>query len=141
MHRVGIFACAVVCGILWNPALSSAATPVVSATSLTILPGDFTLYGPACRQSLVVERRSHNDYVGQIAPDEVTYQSGNEKIVRLENGTAIPVADGTTTITAKHPSGTATVNVKVVDMAKPFTWSFRNHVESVLLKTDRKSVV
>lgn len=135
MHRIGIFACAVVCGILWNPAFSSAAAPVASAASLTILPGDFTLYGPACRQSLVVERRAQDAFVGQIAEEELTFHSGNEKVVRIENGTAIPVADGTTTITAKHASGTASVQVKVVDMAKPFQWSFRNHVESVLLKT------
>lgn len=131
--------------ILWNPlcafAADAKAAPVAAkarampSETLAILPGDFTLFGPACRQSLVLEQRRGAQFVGQVAPSDVQFMSSDDKIVRIEDGTAIPVADGTTTITAKHGDRTAQVAVKVVDMAKPFQWSFRNHVESVLLKS------
>ena len=44
-------------------------------------------------------------------------------------------ANGKATITATAGDRTATAEVAVVDMDKPFEWSFRNHVESVLSKT------
>jgi hypothetical protein len=120
-----------------------AAKPSDSAP-LAILPGDFTLYGPACRQKLVVELQSGNQFIGPPSRPETTeFVSSNEKVVRIEGDTAVPVGDGEATITATIDVSTsshslpllASIKVRVVDTQKPFQWSFRNHVESAMLKT------
>jgi hypothetical protein len=106
--------------------------------SLELVPKQFTLTGPAARQSLIVETFAGTNAVGQIA-EGVTLASSDEKVVKIDDGAAMPVADGKATITATVGAGTAgerkaAAEVTVVDMDKPFTWSFRNHVESVLSK-------
>ena len=102
--------------------------------SLKLLPGDFTLTGSAARQSLLVERYEGSNATGYLS-EGVTFASSDAAIVSIENGVALPVADGQATLTATAGDRTASVQVTVADMAKPFTWSFRNHVESVLSKT------
>src|SRR4029078_6325886 len=47
---------------------------------------------------------------------------------------AIPVANGKTTITASLDGHVATGDATITGMERPFQWSFRNHVESVLSK-------
>jgi len=121
-----------------------AANPAHAAepASLVLLPGDITLAGPAARQRLVVEEKLGSAYAGQVVAG-VTLASSDEKIARIEGDEIIPVADGTTTVTAsvagakgsKQPPRSAKITVRVVDMKKPFQWSFRNHVESAMLKT------
>lgn len=105
-----------------------------SPSSLTILPGDFTLFGPGARQKLIVEETREGRYFGP-ASGEVKLASSDEKIVRIEGGEALPVGDGTATVTATIGNRAAKVTVKVVDMQKPFVWSFRNHVGPVMAKT------
>ncbi len=109
-----------------------AAAPAAE-TKLVILPGDFTLAGPGARQRLVVERMHGERYVGEAA--EARFASSDEKVARLEGAEVVPVADGAAIVTATVGDRRATVNVRVVDMSKPFQWSFRNHVESVMLKS------
>jgi hypothetical protein len=119
-------------------------------TTAVILPGNFTLFGPACRQRLVIEeRRDDGRYIGMTQQDvngvsSITFKSSDEKVVRIEDGVALPVANGTATITGHALLGvvgkmasvtTPPITVKVTDMDKPFQWSFRNHVESVMLKS------
>lgn len=134
-----------------NFASAQAAKPVISAE---ILPGDFTLFGPACRQRLVLESTHDGRYVGEFQPPahgalKPHYVSSDPKIVRIEGDTAIPVANGTATIRAfsevlplgtkevkmADVSGAKPITVKVTGMDQPFQWSFRNHVEAVMLKT------
>ena len=114
--------------------LTCLAHPAGAEEILKLLPGDFTLTGTAARQSLLVERYEGANAKGHQA-DGATFASSNPAIVIIENGVALPVADGQATITATAGDRTAAVQVTVADMAKPFTWSFRNHVESVLSKT------
>lgn len=117
------------------------ATAVTSA-KLVIGPGDFTLHGHAGRQLLAVEYRDGERLLG-MPPGELRFISSDEKVVRIEGSVAVPVGNGTTTIFARivpkdgKPAidQQGVVQVKVVGMEKPFTWSFRNHVESVMLKT------
>ena len=109
-----------------------AAAPAAE-TKLVILPGDITLAGPGARQRLVVERMYGERYVGEAA--EAKFASSDEKIARVEGSEVVPVADGAAIVTATVGDRRATVNVRVVDMTKPFQWSFRNHVESVMLKS------
>lgn len=86
------------------------------------------------RQTLVVQRGAGEQFQEQVPPADVKLQSSDEKIVRIDEGVAIPVANGTTTITATVGEQTATSEVAVTNQDKPFQWSFRNHVESVLSK-------
>ncbi|HWA99360.1 MAG TPA: DUF1549 domain-containing protein [Pirellulales bacterium] len=100
---------------------------------LVLLPGDFTLVGSEARQSLLLEQQRNGQYVGQITAG-VAYASSDPKIVAVEQGVARPVANGTATLTARAGNQQATVTVTVTGLDKPFRWSFRNHVESVLAK-------
>ncbi len=101
--------------------------------SLALLPPGFTLFGPAARQQLVVERVQDGQFVGQCG-EGVTLSSSDEKVVRIEGDVALPVANGTATLTATFDGRTACAQVTVADVDQPFTWSFRNHVQSVLSK-------
>src|SRR5882757_4928937 len=104
-----------------------------AADTRAILPGNFTLSGPAARQTLLLERGDGKHFTGQVT-NEITFSSSDEKIVKLENGAALPVANGVATLTARQGNQTATVEVKVAGLEKSFDWSFRNHVQPVLAK-------
>jgi len=121
--------------VILNAALVAAwpSSAQASEESLRLLPGDFTLTGPKARQSLIAENFRGEQATGQVT-EGVTLESSDPAIVRIENSVAIPAADGTATITAKLGDRKASVNVTVADFAKDFTWSFRNHVESVFSK-------
>ncbi|MGI8966274.1 MAG: S-layer protein, partial [Limisphaerales bacterium] len=103
-----------------------------AAESLVILPEKFTLSGPAAHQSLVVEKSRDNHFVGQIT--NAIFTSSNPKIVKIQNGIAIPLANGIAILTAKAGRKIAQAKVAVEQMEKPFEWSFRNHVQPVLTK-------
>jgi hypothetical protein len=113
--------------------LALAAPLALAQTSVQLIPGEFTLTGPAARQSLVLEAFFGPAAVGQIS-DGVQFASSDPKIVKIEEGAALPVGNGKATIIATAPDARATAEVTVADMDKPFQWSFRNHVESVLSK-------
>lgn len=106
----------------------------VRAESLTLLPGKFTLDGPAAEQRLVLERADGKTLLGQVT-NSVTFTSSNPKVVRIENGLVMPVGNGTATVTGKSGRSSAKAEVRVVNLDKPFEWSFRNHVQPVLAKT------
>jgi hypothetical protein len=111
-------------------ALASEGPP---AGGICVLPETIAISSSESRQTLVVQSRSADGQFGAQVVD-VTFFSSDEKIVRVENGIAVPVANGKATITAKAGERTATAEVTVSGMDKPFIWSFRNHVESVLSK-------
>lgn len=100
--------------------------------ALQILPTDFILTGPAARQTLLVQEVQGGRLFGQAS--EVKFTSSNERVVRIDVGAAVPVSNGTATITAISPEGTVTTKVNVAAMDQPFDWSFRNHVQPVLAK-------
>ena len=68
------------------------------------------------------------------AGDKLKLVSSDERVAKIENGVIAPVANGKATITATVDGRTATAEVTVRGMDRPFQWSFRNHVESVLSK-------
>ncbi|HLY08692.1 MAG TPA: DUF1549 domain-containing protein [Planctomycetota bacterium] len=98
-----------------------------------LLPSEFTLYGSASRQTLLVESRQGGLPSGALR-DGVTFTSSDPAIVRIEGGLAVPVANGSAVISATSPDGTSTAKVVVVDMDKPFDHSFRNHVQPILAR-------
>ncbi len=105
------------------------------AENLTLFPTTFTLSGPESRQSLLVEQQRDNHNVAQIPIDKnTTFSSSDEKIVKIENGLAVPIANGKATITVTSNNQTAKSEVTVTSMDKPFAWSFRNHVQPILMR-------
>ena len=83
----------------WRSALGLllAMGPAVAALageSCELLPHSFTLHGPAARQGLLVERIRDGRYFGQ-AIGSVYYSSSDEQVVRIEDGIAAPVGNGT----------------------------------------------
>lgn len=104
-----------------------------AAEELTLLPAKVSLSTTQARQRLLVQRLEGEQFLGQ-ARDGLSYESSDPKVVRVEDGVAIPVGDGTATITARVGDQTAKAEVVVSGQSEPFQWSFRNHVESVLSK-------
>jgi hypothetical protein len=121
-----------------NPAPAAtpapAANPARVADALELLPVSIVLTGPAASQRLVVEQMLAGRRVGQLT-EGVSLTSSNEQVVRIEGGVAVPVGNGTAEIVATAGNRRASSDVAVVEMERPFVWSFRNHVESVLSKT------
>ena len=101
--------------------------------SLRILPQEITLSNTAARQRLVVERFRDGVAVGAVT-EGMAFESSNPKVVRIEDGVALPVGNGTAMITAKGNGQTAEGKVVVTGQDKPHAWSFRNQVQSVLSK-------
>ncbi|MEX2287841.1 MAG: DUF1549 and DUF1553 domain-containing protein [Planctomycetaceae bacterium] len=101
--------------------------------SLVIFPSSIVLDGPKSQQTLLVQEM-RGEQVGAQVRDGIAFQSSDEKVVRVENGSAIPVGNGQATITAKVGNRTATVEVTVARQEAKADWTFRNHVQSVLSK-------
>jgi len=106
---------------------------VLAADHLAILPKVIVLHGPEAREQLILEKTGDNQFVGQVTND-IEFASSDTNIVRIENGEAVPIKNGTATITAKSGKESASVQIKVEAMDKQFDWSFRNHVQPVLAK-------
>lgn len=120
---------------LWVAIIAlSAVEGLTAAESLTVLPTDFTLSGPEARQRILVQATSDGRVIGQVI-DGVTLSSSDEKVVKIEDGFAVPVGNGKVTLTAKVGNQTAMATVTVEKFEQPHLWSFRNHVQSVLSKS------
>src|SRR5262245_28550474 len=105
---------------------------IAEDSQLALLPPAFPLHGIESRQTLVAQWQRGQQFQSQAS--DASYSTSDDQILRIENGIAIPVANGKATITATVGDKTATAEVTVSGMDQPFTWSFRNHVESVLSK-------
>src|SRR5438874_2445037 len=104
-----------------------------AATNLVILPTQITLTGPEARQQLIVEQASDKNFYGQFT-NEVEFVSSAPGVVRIKNGAAVPVTNGTATIYVKAGKLSASAPVLVSGMEKPFDWSFRNDIQPVLAR-------
>lgn len=100
---------------------------------LVLLPPRVELAGPGMRQTLVAQWRSGDAFLGQ-ATRGVTWASSDERVVQIVEGQAVPRRNGRATLTARCDGQVATAEVRVQGMDRPASWSFRNHVESVLSK-------
>ncbi len=100
---------------------------------LKILPREVSLYSTAARQRVLVERFQDGVASGQVT-ERVAFQSSDPKVVRVEDGTLVPVANGMAMVTATVDGQTAECRVVVSGQKEPHVWSFRNHVQSVLSK-------
>ena len=112
---------------------SPEAPAVVPDAGVAALPGVIELTGPEDFQSLLVQGRGPDGALGAFLPD-ATWASGDESVVRVVDGKAVPVGDGTATLTATVGGESASVSVTVRQFGATHVWSFRNHVQSVLTK-------
>ena len=113
--------------------LSVRADALAADKHLQILPTSLRLHGKEAQQTIVAQWMNEGQFKGQVT-DELMLTSSDESVVRIEGNRAVAVANGQTVITAESNSHRATAQVNVTGMDKPFQWSFRNHVESVLSK-------
>ena len=102
--------------------------------TLVVLPHEVTLTGPEARQTLLAEIRDGSLAIGSVRSG-ITWSSNDERIARIVDGILIPVGNGSTTISAAARGQVATATVRVEQFDAPHSWSFRNHVQSVLSKT------
>src|SRR6266511_2501641 len=123
----------------WKSLFFSATTLVLAVASpgtepIVLLPAEFQLRGPAARQQLVVDKSDGAQLVGEVS-NEAAFESSDSQVVKIENCVALPVADGTATITAQRGDQRATAAVTVSGAAKAPEVSFRNHIQPILAKT------
>jgi len=135
--RLALLGCWLLAG---GPGVAVATEPAVPAPqavaepTVRIIPSQFTLAGPMARQSVVLESFAGEQATGQWT-DNLIISTSNPAVVKIENGVVLPVSNGTAQVTATSGDRSATAEVTVTGQDQPFTWSFRNHVESVLSKT------
>jgi hypothetical protein len=100
---------------------------------LRLMPDQFALGGPATSQRLVLEKFRGATALAQI--EDAQFTSSDPAVVKIEGNVAIAVKNGIAAVTATAGDQHATAHVTVSGMDQPLTWSFRNHVESVLSKS------
>jgi len=102
--------------------------------SLVFETAEFTLTGPRSEQQLVVT----GTYSGGEIRDTThisSLTSSDAGVVRIENGIARPVGDGTATITAKAGGATATAKATVKDTQVAHPVSFKTDTLAALNKS------
>src|SRR6187401_2017362 len=82
-------------------ALACSECPAPAAVrSLELLPNKVILCSSESRQTIVAQWREDGQHLQQAAGDALKIQSIDEKVVRIVDGVAVPVANGAATLTA-----------------------------------------
>ena len=116
--------------------LASILVSVGGQPDLRLLPSEINLSGPLSSQQLiVVEQTEERGSVGEVT-EHAHFVSSDPEVADIDNlGRVTAGADGRAILTAELPDGrTTTSEVEVKHWNKDFSWSFRNHVLSVLTK-------
>ncbi len=100
---------------------------------LRILPEVVSLTGPEARQRLLVHRFRGELSLGSVT-QPVEWKVEPTGVVEIDQGQLIPLRNGQAVVTAIVGKQQATAKVTVQEMDRPWQWSFRNHVQSVLTK-------
>ncbi|HAL14747.1 MAG TPA: S-layer protein, partial [Planctomycetaceae bacterium] len=106
---------------------------VAAQAEIELIPGVVKLSTTQARQRLVVQEKESGEYLGQVT-EGLEFGSSDESVVKVIDGRAVPVGNGTAMVTVKSEAGESQAEVHVTGQEKEFRWSFRNHVESVLSK-------
>lgn len=100
---------------------------------LQVLPSVISLHGSSSQQLLVVEVTDGVN-VGDRTAD-VSWRSTDEAVVRIVDGAAVAVGDGTAELIASAAQGEMSkASVQVSDAGQPVAWEFRRHVLPVISK-------
>ncbi|QDT12209.1 DUF1549 and DUF1553 domain-containing protein [Planctomycetes bacterium K23_9] len=105
---------------------------IAVADSHLLLPSSFTLHGSESRQQLSLTKLQGREVGPAIA--DADFQSADSSIVKIVDGVAYAVSNGSTQVSATANGETVTSQVTVVGADAPHHWSFRNDVQSVLSK-------
>ncbi|HRI88223.1 MAG TPA: DUF1553 domain-containing protein [Candidatus Hydrogenedentes bacterium] len=106
-----------------------------SPAAFTVLPNTVTLTHAGATHALVVERISGSLHTGDATPNAV-FTSSNPAVADVDaKGIVRAVGNGESTITATVDGQSIEARVTVTGTEKPFTRSFRNHVQPLLFKT------
>ena len=118
----------VVLGFLPLPLHAQSSDP-----ALVLLPENIELVGPTDSQIILAHQRLPNGELGhQWSASEISWQSSNPDVAKVEAGVVIPVGSGTARLTAQVGASTAQVDVSV-QMPNPVSpRSFRHDVLPVL---------
>lgn len=109
--------------------------PMAFAQELKLLPEAISLTGTESRHRLLVQQEQ-GDRVSILAGTGVSWSSANPEIARVDvDGVVVPVADGTTTITAQSGEVKVSSTVTVTGTQQARQWNFRNDVLPVLAKS------
>ncbi len=108
-------------------------SPCAIADDVQLVPTEIVLRGPEARRRLLLEELHDGKFVGQ-ATEGVAWETSDPTVATVAEGIVTPVGNGSATIAARRGQSTATARVMVEAMDQPFVWSFRNHVQSVLVK-------
>ena len=104
--------------------------------SLRLLPEEIVLSGPRATQRLLVVEPAAGGGSVRDWTDEARFVVVDPAVAAMQGpATVTAVSDGSTTLQAHLPDGRkASVRIRVLETAKPFLWSFRNHVLPALTK-------
>jgi len=113
--------------------LSAMVGGTASASEIQILPPTATLHGAEGRQRISVVSVSEGYPSASVPVDQLEVTSSDPEIVRLENGVATAVSNGTATIVATTTEGqTAKIQITVTGCDQPYRWDFRSEIQSVI---------
>ncbi|MCA9065077.1 MAG: Ig-like domain-containing protein, partial [Planctomycetaceae bacterium] len=132
ISRVALLGCLI--GLSATCPVFAQLNPATPPASLQIEPAEFTLIGPRAEQQLLVTVDSGLNSVRDATAD-VTYESDNPQVVRITDGRAQSVGDGTATITARAGSVSATARVTVQSFQTPARVPFHTEVLAALTKS------
>jgi hypothetical protein len=106
----------------------------LSAADLVTIPERVSLVGKEASQHILLQRVEGSVVRSQIQ-DGIEFSSSNPDVATVENGIVLPKANGQAVVTAKVGDQSATIQVDVQGMDKPFSWSFRHHVQAIMAKS------
>src|SRR5579872_4134546 len=90
--------------------LTALANPATAAApgkdSIELIPRKITLRGLDARERLLVEIVKDGQYRGQLT-NGIDLQSSNARVVKIEDGVAIPIGHGSATISVSRGGQTA----------------------------------
>ncbi len=131
----------------WSPELPLAAAFVFLACSafldrtvsaVEVSPATVSLDRPEASQQLLIRQRDGDRSVDFTR--QATYEVADPKIARVDaNGLVEPIAEGTTTITARVGNEVLQVPVSVTGLVSPPPVSFENEIQAILTKSSCNS--
>jgi hypothetical protein len=99
-------------------AMCSSAMCSSAFAEVRLLPVTVKLTGPQAQHRMLVERIDDHQLTGP-AQGEIRYSSDDSNVVRFEDGTLIPVSNGTTTVHVATDEGKASAKITVENIDQP----------------------
>jgi hypothetical protein len=113
----------------------AAAPAAVPLVALKVEPARVAIDGAADRRQLLVTGVRKDGSLVDLTR-KALYASKSARVAAVSaNGSLVPTGNGATQVLVKASGLTAVVPVTAKNVTKPFTWSFPNHVISVLSKS------